>query len=437
MFKIDLSLLRPGSRFEVRAGENFCPGVLHAVPTKDGFLIRIRVPGGLIQASQFTAVANVSSRFADRNIEITSRANLQIRALKPRDLQEVAREITAAGLLPSTTHDRVRNIVTSPLAGLEAEEIVDTRPMVRELDRRLQAESLFANLSPKFSFGLHGGMRRYSHDVEDVSLEACGHGSQMQLSIAGVSTKYCVSTENAVDCLLEAARFCIGLAQESGVAVRAKRISAITPLLDALRCFLIPCMTSQGAPAFVEVLPGVLPGSQSEFVNLVPSVPLGRLSSRQAGTIADIAERWGGDLRLTPWRGVLLGLIPIAAMEEVVDRLTSIGLRCDGRDGFQGVAACAGITGCDASLADVRRDATSLAQLLSGKDSLPGWTVNLSGCEKQCARRHGASAELIAGDAGYLLKINNQPVKTNCSPEFAIDTITALHARKISEVAAR
>jgi precorrin-3B synthase len=116
----------------VRAGENFCPGVLHAVPAKGGSLIRIRVQGGLIEAAQLLAVADLSSRFADGTVEITSRANLQIRALQSQDLAPVAREITAAGLLPSATHDRVRNIITSPLAGLEAEEIIDIRAMILE-----------------------------------------------------------------------------------------------------------------------------------------------------------------------------------------------------------------------------------------------------------------------------------------------------------------
>jgi precorrin-3B synthase len=419
----------------VRIGENFCPGILHATQAKDGLLIRIRVPGGLIEATQLRAVAELSGKFADGSVEITSRANLQIRAIQEQDLQEVARGLTDVGLLPSRTHDRVRNIVASPLAGLEAEEVFETRAMVRELDQKLQAESLFIGLSPKFTFGLHGGRRRYSHDVEDLALEVCDCADRMRLLIDGVSTGCCVPTAKAVDCLLQAARSCINLAQEAGVAVRSKRIGETARIVEALGLFPGPCLGTRSATDLIEVVPGVSPGRWSECVNVTPSVPLGRLNSHQAQGIADLAEQWGADLRLTPWRGVLLGAIPIGAADEVIQQLALIGLRCDGRDGFHGIAACAGITGCEASLADVRSHAASLAQCLSSKQLSRSWTVNLSGCEKQCARRHGASAELIAGDSGYLLKVNGLQIEANCSPRFAIDAIKALQERRACEVA--
>jgi precorrin-3B synthase len=114
-----------------------------------------------------------------------------------------------------------------------------------------------------------------------------------------------------------------------------------------------------------------------------------------------------------------------------------MGLSCDARDGFRGIAACAGSDGCDASLTDVRGDAASLAQRLSGHDAPAGWTVNLSGCEKQCGRRHGATAELVASPLGYTLNIAGRRVASDCSREFALDAVAALHENLLSEVAAR
>ena len=70
----------------MRVGENFCPGILHAVQAKDGLLTRIRVPGGMIVPSQLIAIAQLSSAFSDGNVEITSRSNLQIRAVKGENL---------------------------------------------------------------------------------------------------------------------------------------------------------------------------------------------------------------------------------------------------------------------------------------------------------------------------------------------------------------
>ncbi len=121
----------------MRVGENFCPGVLHAVPAKDGLLIRIRVPGGLIEANQLMTIADLSSAFADGTVEITSRANIQLRAIRHRNLEPLVEKISLAGLLPSPQHDRVRNIVTSPVAGLDTTELIDPRPLIRQLDQRL------------------------------------------------------------------------------------------------------------------------------------------------------------------------------------------------------------------------------------------------------------------------------------------------------------
>jgi precorrin-3B synthase len=423
----------------MRIGEKFCPGVMHAVAAKDGLLLRIRVPGGLISASQLEVAASLSVEFGDGNVEFTSRANLQLRAVREEYLLTIQSALASAGLFPSPQHDRIRNIVTSPLAGLYVEEFLDPQPLVRELDRRLQAEALFTELHPKFSFGLHGDHQRFSHELDDLSLEACKNGSLMRLAIAGVNTDCCVLTETAVDCLVEVSRRLIELGKSSEVPIRAKRIIAIPEafnlLIGSLSSMLAPCSAAARLPDFVEVSQGVSPASRSGLVNIIPSIPLGRVSSQQASAIAEVVKRWDGDLRLAPWRGVVLGAMPVTAQKEIAEVLQSVGLSWDGQDGFHGIAACAGRSGCDASLADVRADASLLAQRLASKLAPARWTVNFSGCDKQCARRHGASAELIASDSGYLLKINGEDIKQNCSAEAAIEAVAKFHALRVSEVA--
>ena len=427
----------------MKVGEYFCPGVLHAVQEKDGLLIRIRVPGGLIEANQLRAVTDLSLGFADGTIEITSRANLQLRAIKRQNLEQVVEEIALAGLLPSPLHDRVRNIVTSPIAGLDGKELLDPRPLIHELDRKLRAEPIFANLHPKFSFAIHGGPRRFSRDLDDIAIEAVNLNSALyfHLSIGEASSGFVVKYSDAVDSMLAAAKMCIRLAHECGVPVRAKAVmkfpDALKQIADALSHLLMPSPMAPPSHAVNEAPVGVYPTTQDGRVSIIPSVPLGRLTAEQGHCLADTGDEWNSDLRLASWRGVVLGSIPRSAADSVVDRLHSIGLSCEGRDGFRGIAACAGNVGCEASLADVRGDAASLAKRLAGQAVPPGWTVNLSGCDKQCARRHGATAELTASPSGYILKIKGQIVSSSCSPEFAVDAITALHDNLLSKVAAR
>jgi precorrin-3B synthase len=397
----------------------------------------------LIEANQLSTVADLSRSFADGTIEITSRANLQLRAIRDHDLNHIGESISSAGLLPSQQHDRVRNIVTSPIAGLDGDEVIDPRPLVHELDRRLQADTVFVNLHPKFSFAIHGGPRRFSRDNDDISLEAVGFNATpyIRFSIGGTCSGFVVNRDDAVDCMLAAAKMCIGLAKESSLPVRAKTVGtipgAMKRIVDALSHLLTPSPVSPPSRFISEALLGIYPTAQSGRVSIIPSVPLGRLTADQAHYLADAANERKGDLRLAPWRGVVLGSIPKSAVDSIVGRLDSMGLSCDARGGFHGVAACAGSDGCQASVADVRRDAALLAQRLLGHDAPSGWTVNLSGCEKQCGRRHGATAELVAGPLGYTLDIAGRRVASDCSREFALDAVAALHENLLSEVAAR
>jgi len=416
----------------MRAGETFCPGILHAVPAKDGLLLRLRIPGGLIHVAQLSTVAALADTFADGQIEITSRANLQLRALQPGSVPQVAEALRLAGMLPSARHDRVRNIITSPLAGLDRQEHLDTRPLVRELDTRLIADDTFAELHPKWSFGIHGSSRRFSHEQDDLALQAIEGADRLQFFFGATDTGFAVKAEQAVNCLLAAAKLCISLGRHHGVAVRASKL-AIFPavpgsLLDALAPFLVSSPRSAGKQ--VTTLPpiGIHSETDAGLCTVVPSIPLGRLTARQAHQVANAAKNCDADLRLAPWRGIVLGAVPPDCAAGVAARLASVDLHCDNRAGFQGIAACAGVAGCDAALADVRADAKLLARSLAERSPVPGWTVHLSGCDKQCAMRRGAAAALVGTAAGYLVRVHGRLAPEPCSPDEALGLILAAHA---------
>jgi precorrin-3B synthase len=440
---VDISRDHPESGQGMRLGDQFCPGVLHAIPARDGLLVRVRLPGGLLEPHQLRVLADLACAVGDGTLELTSRANIQLRAIRDRDLEHLVEKIIGAGLLPSPLHDRVRNIVTSPIAGLDVAELIDPRPLVHAFDRRLTGEPEFAGLHPKFSFGIYGGSRRFSRDTDDISIEATGliPGSYFALSMGGVATGYLVSAENAVDCMLAAASMCMELAKEAGLPVRGKPVTAAPGatkrIVDALSHLLTPSPFAFAVTRVEEAPWGLHPTSHAGRVSIIPSVPLGRLTTAQAHCLAAIATEFAGSLRLAGWRGVVLGVVHKAAADLIVGRLEAAGLSCDGRDGFLGLAACAGSNGCDASLADVRSDAASLAQRLRGRAAPPGWTVNLSGCEKRCGRRYGATADLIAGPAGYTLYLAGDLVASDCSPETAVHAVAALHQDLLSRGVSR
>jgi sulfite reductase beta subunit-like hemoprotein len=179
---------------------------------------------------------------------------------------------------------------------------------------------------------------------------------------------------------------------------------------------------------------GLVASKHQHFVHLVPSIALGRLSADQAREIAAVVTDRELDLRLAPWRGIVVGCVPKQDAAQVAGLLRSTGLSMDGTDGYHGISACAGITGCDASLADVRNDAAALARVLAGRVPKAGWRVSVAGCEKQCAMRTRATVQLVAGEAGYRMTLNETSVSEGYSADRAIAAIASLHAGLPSEV---
>jgi precorrin-3B synthase len=131
--------------------EDACPGALQVHQAADGALARIRLPGGMIGAAALAVLADAADRFGTGTLEFTARGNLQIRGIV--DPGAVAAAVADAGLLPSVTHERVRNIVASPLSG-RVGGLADVRGWVRDLDRALQAEPELARLPGRFWFSL-------------------------------------------------------------------------------------------------------------------------------------------------------------------------------------------------------------------------------------------------------------------------------------------
>ncbi|HJQ44150.1 MAG TPA: hypothetical protein VJ831_13765, partial [Jatrophihabitantaceae bacterium] len=115
-----------------RGDRDRCPGTLTVHEAADGGLARIRIPGGFVTARQLRAIASASREIGNGIVELTSRGNVQVRGIPAGSERELGDRLAAAGLLPSESHELVRNIVASPLAGLDAP--LEVGPIVRALD---------------------------------------------------------------------------------------------------------------------------------------------------------------------------------------------------------------------------------------------------------------------------------------------------------------
>ncbi|MGJ6966599.1 precorrin-3B synthase [Streptosporangium sp. G11] len=396
--------------FSGRSRLDACPGALQVHAAADGGLARVRVPGGRLTPFQLRELADAASAYGGGVIELTSRANVQVRGLGPESPDSgtgsgFAARMAEAGLLPSATHERVRNILASPLTGLDGLTgldvaggtggtgrtnhagggIADVTPLIGELDRRLCARPALAALPGRFMFALDDGRGDVAGLGADAGILPTGP-DEAALILAGTDSGLRVPLGGAVTALLAAAE--AFLDELSTRDVTAWRISELPdgPSLIAVR--VRTALGISGTAPFEPVRPraatlgpvGVVgsadvtgvgagiegnpggggrggTGGGDARVALGVAVPLGRLTSASARLLADAAS--GGEIRLTPWRGVVLPGLDGAEVAGTAARLEAAGLIVDPGSPWIGVTACTGRPGCAKSLADVQADAAT------------------------------------------------------------------------------
>ncbi|WP_432988736.1 precorrin-3B synthase [Dactylosporangium sp. CA-233914] len=340
-----------------------CPGAVQVHAAADGGLARVRLPGGRITGAQLGVLRAAAAELADPALELTSRGNVQVRALPPGAEHELAARLSDAGLLPSATHERVRNIVASPLS-------TAVRPLVREFDAMLCATPALAALPGRFLATVDDGRGDVTPLLGDVGL----HGSRLVL--AGVPAQ----ARGGPELLVRAAE--AFLAERAAQDSRAWRLAELTdgPARVAARLGTaladVP-INRAAAPA---------PGVHGRAAVLV--VPLGLLTADQSAALAAAAD----EIIVTPWRTVV---VPAAAMAEA----ERAGLVADPASPWAGVTACAGRPGCAKSLADVRADAR--AAVAAGTSSPEGRPVHWVGCERRCGAPKERHLEMVATISGY------------------------------------
>ncbi|HEX5741704.1 MAG TPA: precorrin-3B synthase [Pilimelia sp.] len=378
-----------------RHADDRCPGALRVHEAADGGLIRVRVPGGRLRTAQWHALAEASRTHAAGGWELTGRANVQVRGLRPDAAAAMAADLAAAGLLPSAAHDRVRNIVASPLTGRDGAGHLDARPLVAALDRGLTGDPTLTALPGRFLFGVDDGRGDLLALRPDALAYATG-ADEVALWFAGVDSGLRVPAPLAPGALVAAAH--AFLAERAAQGSRAWRVEELAGggryvaerlavACDAAATRHPPAPTPPTAAAGHGPLGPVR--QRDGRVAVAAAVPLGRLSDAQARLLGALAA---GELVVTPWRSVVLPDLPDDA---AATDLAAAGLVLDPASPWVGVTACAG-TGCAKALADVRDD----ARRVHGGHGVRG-PAHWSGCGRRCGRPPGAVWEMVAGDGGY------------------------------------
>ncbi|MEU1778747.1 precorrin-3B synthase [Streptomyces abikoensis] len=391
-----------------------CPGALRLHAADDGALARVRLPGGLLTARQADVLADLADDLSDGHLDLTSRGNVQLRALPDGCGTVLGTRLREAGLLPSDRHDRIRNVAASPLSGLDGKGFTDIRPWVRELDGLLCSSDDLTDLSGRFLFGLDDGRGDIAALAPDVTLIATEGGHQALLSFGTGPDALRVAVEDAPRAAVLAAREFLAALRENGG--KAWRVRELAPALRPRPEWLADRLAAAGIgsapvpratlPLGAPAAPGAVEGPGGRWA-LSVAAPLGRLTSAQWRLLARTAGQDGaGELRVTPWRGVVApGLTaPVAAAR--LAGLGDAGLVVSAASPWHGAGACTGRPGCVKSLADVRADAT--ASLEAARPGGPGTLpVYWSGCERRCGHPGGRWVDVLATGDGYRVAVRH------------------------------
>ncbi len=451
LWKYEQNPLDIWDRLLAHADENRAPGaedifrfkfhgLFYVAPAQDSFMLRLRIPGGIITAHQMRGLAEIAANFGAGRTDITTRANLQIREFQPKDIVRVITGVHDLGLTSrGSGADNIRNVTASPLAGIDPSELIDTAPYANAFHHYILNCREFYGLPRKFNVAFDGGGAiSVVADTNDIGFVAVREGEGRSVP-AGVYFRVllCGITGHkqfASDCGLlvppaHAVAFSAAIIRvfidhgdrtdrkkarlkylvdkwgvEKFVAEAEKRVAFPLLHLPADECEPRNAIDRAGHI-------GIYPQSQQGLNYIGVSVPVGRLPVSQMRALADVAERIGsGELRLTVWQNLIVPNIPSEHVDLAVECLRAAGLECSAGAVLRGTVACTGNRGCRYAATDTKAHAVELANLLDSKFKIDQ-PVNLhvTGCPHSCAQHYvgdiGLLGTKVNGEEGYQVVI--------------------------------
>jgi ferredoxin-nitrite reductase len=428
-----------------------CPGLFYGTAAQDGFLIRIRTPGGLINHQQGKAIASLAEQWGNAAIQITNRANLQIRSVQTAPTPEVFQVLQDLGLAAQNPSlDHLRNLMTSPTAGIDAAELLDTRPLVQALDTSIQSHAEWAGLPAKFSIGIDGGgtvgigIRSdipWEHRYNEIQLSALSDATAQispkkicfQLALGAEKqlwdTQVLIQPEDCVFVVAALTRVYLDYVNQNPVNQTRSQKPRMKHLLQdwGMERYLqlvnqhlqTPIKPAIHRPTPLPTLRyghlGIHSQQQPGLSYIGISLRLGSLTVPQWTGLIELSETFGSrHLRLTPWQTVLLPDIPDRRLPETLSALVSLGL-WNTRPGAGAIATdahhqpqivdCGGQPGCAVAATQTQRHGLALSDTLPPDLVLSSpVNIHLSGCPKSCAQPSPADITLL----GTVLPTNNQ-----------------------------
>jgi precorrin-3B synthase len=420
----DLALFRWYGVYTQRAAENAAAGAPGPSEETDGlFMLRIKFPGGGVTSDQLRTIGRLSERYGRGMGDITTRQNIQLHNLTIEDLPIVLDELNAAGLsFTQACGDVWRNIVGCPLAGLDGHELLDTRPLIAELEQTFVGSKEFSNLPRKFKVSVSACAHRCAqHEINDIGLVAVEKDGAVGYDVwvgGGLGASARMGRRLDVFALPdEAAEICRGITEifrDEGR--RTKRTRARIKFLVeewGVERFREELERRLGRELPSSVVPGDPIDPHRDHLGVHPQVQhglyyvggttlRGRFMADQMIGVADIATRYGsGRLRCTNRQNIIVCDVPDHLVETVQAELADLGLPTEASAFRRGIISCTGMEFCKLAIVETKQRAAELIEHLERRvgDLDGSIRINLNGCPNACAQYQIADIGLQGGIA--------------------------------------
>ncbi len=420
----DLALFRWYGVYTQRAEESAAsidPG-----PSEDTdgyFMLRIKFPGGSVSSDQMRTIGGLSERYGRSMGDITTRQNIQLHWLAIEDMPVVLDELNAAGLsFTQACGDVWRNIVGCPLAGVDGHELLDSRPVIQELEERFVGDRRFANLPRKFKVSVSGCIHGCAqHEINDVALVAVEKDGQIGYDVwVGGGLGASARMGRRLDVFVapdEAAEVCEAITEiYRDEGNRTKRTRArIKFLVDewGVERLRAEVEAKVGHPLKTSVAPlppidphrdhlGIHPQSEAGLYYIGATTLRGRFTADQMIGVADLADRFGsGAIRCTNRQNLIVLDVPDALVDEAAASLADLGLPTEASTFRRGVISCTGMQFCKLAIVETKDRAAELIDHLERRvgDLAGSLRINLNGCPNACAQYQIADIGLQGGIA--------------------------------------
>ena len=402
-------------------------GLFYVAPNQNSYMCRLRMPNGILAHWQFAGVADLAERYGGGYAHVTTRANLQVREIEAKNAVAMIEAIQELGLCSrGSGADNIRNVTGSPTAGIDPQELIDTRPFAREWHFHILNERALYGLPRKFNVGFDGGgIIPVLEDTNDIGFQAVevkegcevAPGIWFRLLLGGITghkdfargTGVVVNPADATKVADAVVRVFIDHGDRTDrTKARLKYVIdrlGLDKVLSMVEDKLGRKLDRVGSDALAPRAPfdraahiGAHAQKQPERNWIGVVLPVGKMTADQMRGLAQVARDLGdGDIRLTVWQNLIISGVRSADVATAQACIEALGLSTNATSIRAGLVACTGNVGCKFAASDTKRHAEEIARWCESRVALDSpINIHLTGCHHSCAQHYIGDIGLLA-----------------------------------------